>query len=106
MLIYVDDTVTTSMEKHLRSLEILRSKDDGMFRSTLASATSMGIDIEANIPQKKVSSLSGNLLFLRLCFVILDLSLYISSIFVYASDMSLATFFSLLDESSCFISGT
>lgn len=78
-----------------------------MFRSTLASATSMGIDIEANIPQKKVSSsLSGNLLFLRLCFVILDLSLYISSIFVYASDMSLATFFSLLDESSCFISGT
>ncbi|OAY27702.1 WD repeat-containing protein 43 isoform X2 [Manihot esculenta] len=49
-----DDTVTTSMEKHLRSLEILRSKDDGMFRSTLASATSMGIDIEANIPQKKM----------------------------------------------------
>ncbi|KAJ9154544.1 hypothetical protein P3X46_027864 [Hevea brasiliensis] len=48
------DTVMTSMEKHLRSLEIFGSKDDGMIRSTPVSAKFVGIDVEANIPQKKM----------------------------------------------------
>ncbi|XP_037491320.1 WD repeat-containing protein 43 isoform X2 [Jatropha curcas] len=48
------DTVTTCIEKQLRLLEILGSKDDGTFSSTLASATFDGIDLEANTPQKKM----------------------------------------------------
>ncbi|KAJ6355777.1 hypothetical protein OIU78_003995 [Salix suchowensis] len=48
------DAVTTGMEKQLRQLTILGSKDDGKLTPTLDSATLKGIDLEANIPPKKM----------------------------------------------------
>ncbi|KAJ6430856.1 hypothetical protein OIU84_018375 [Salix udensis] len=48
------DAVTTGMEKQLRQLNILGSKDDGKLSPTLDSATLKGIDLEANIPPKKM----------------------------------------------------
>jgi hypothetical protein len=52
------DAVTTSMEKQLRLLNILGSKDDGILSPTLDSATLKGINLEDNIPLKKVCSSS------------------------------------------------
>ncbi|CAK7333277.1 unnamed protein product [Dovyalis caffra] len=48
------DAATTSMEKQLRLLNILCSKDDGKLIPTLDSATLQDIDLEVNIPQKKM----------------------------------------------------
>ncbi|KAJ6722146.1 hypothetical protein OIU85_025151 [Salix viminalis] len=48
------DAVTTGMEKQLRQLNILGSKDDGKLSPTLDSATLKGIDLEANTPPKKM----------------------------------------------------
>lgn len=48
------DAVTTGMEKQLRLLNILGSKDDGILSPTLDSATLKGINLEDNIPLKKM----------------------------------------------------
>lgn len=52
------DAVTTSMEKQLRLLNILGSKDDGILSPARDSATLKGINLEDNIPLKKVCSSS------------------------------------------------
>lgn len=48
------DTETSCLEDRLRSLGILSSGDDLTLGLTVNSATLKGIDLEADMPQKKV----------------------------------------------------
>ena len=104
MLISIDvmvevDAVTTGMEKQLRQLNMLGSKDDGKLSPTLDSATLKGIDLEANIPQKKVcSSSKGSFGFPHPNYALVFL--HVSSFLIVAND------FLLPDEGSSFVYGT
>lgn len=95
------DAVTTGMEKQLRLLNILGSKDDGILSPTLDSATLKGINLEDNIPLKKVcSSSKGSFGFSppsKLCSCFPSCIFFISTV---------ADNFLLSDEGNSFVYGT
>lgn len=63
----VKDSAAVCMEDQLRSLGILHNTDDHMLESILKLAISKGIDLEANISQKKVhADLSFSLIIISL----------------------------------------
>lgn len=96
------DAVTTSMEKQLRLLNILGSKDDGILSHTLDSATLKGINLEDNIPLKKVCSSSKG----SFGFFFPHPNYVLVFLHVFSSFLIVADNFLLSDEGNSFVYGT